>query len=115
MNEFYASVKGLTFKNVDDLFARKMEIREKYAELDYPTKQIYKWFFYYQLCLLRNPLKRLLWDFINGSEDLKILWELSKEYRNFCNKRNRIYPPKKEGKIEKSDEESEDVEFDNYV
>ena len=92
MSEFYDSVQGLMFKDVDDLYARKMEIREKYAILDYPTKQIYKWFFYYQLCLLRNPLKRLLWDFINGSNDLSIQLELPHEYRKFCEKRNRIYP-----------------------
>lgn len=92
MSEFYDSVQGLMFKDVDDLYARKMEIREKYAQLDYPTKQIYKWFFYYQLCLLRNPLKRLLWDFINGSKELAIQLELPQEYRKFCKKRNRIYP-----------------------
>ena len=96
MSEFYDSVQGLMFKDVDDLYARKMEIREKYASLDYPTKQIYKWFFYYQLCLLRNPLKRLLWDFINGSKELSTQLELPHEYRKFCEKRNRIYLLKKE-------------------
>lgn len=99
MSEFYDSVQGLMFKDVDDLYARKMEIREKYASLDYPTKQIYKWFFYYQLCLLRNPLKRLLWDFINGSKELSTQLELPHEYRKFCEKRNKIYPP---------------AQFDNY-
>lgn len=99
MSEFYDSVQGLMFKDVDDLYARKMEIREKYASLDYPTKQIYKWFFYYQLCLLRNPLKRLLWDFINGSKELSTQLELPNEYRKFCEKRNKIYP---------------DTQFDNY-
>lgn len=99
MSEFYDSVQGLMFKDVDDLYSRKMEIREKYALLDYPTKQIYKWFFYYQLCILRNPLKRLLWDFINGSKELSTQLELPHEYRKFCEKRNKIYPS---------------VQFDNY-
>ena len=92
MNEFYASVQGLMFKDVDDLFSKKVEIREKFANLDYPTKQIYKWFFYYQLCLLRNPLKRLLWEFISGSNELLIQLELTQEYKKFCEKRNKIYP-----------------------
>lgn len=92
MNEFYASVQELMFKDVDDLFSKKVEIREKFANLDYPTKQIYKWFFYYQLCLLRNPLKRLLWEFISGSNELLIQLELSQEYKKFCEKRNKIYP-----------------------
>lgn len=105
MNEFYNSVQGLMFKDVDDLFARKMEIREKYLVLDYPTKQIYKWFFYYQLCLLRNPLKRLLWDFINGSNDLQTIWDLSNEYKKFCNKRNKIYPKNEETILIKVDED----------
>jgi len=92
MNEFYASVQGLMFKDVDDLYSKKIEIREKYAILDYSTKQIYKWFFYYQLCLLRNPLKRLLWEFISGSNELLIQLELTQEYKKFCEKRNKIYP-----------------------
>ena len=91
MNEFYASVQGLMFKDVDDLYSKKIKIREKYAILDYPTKQIYKWFFYYQLCLLRNPLKRLLWEFISGSNELLIQLELTQEYKKFCEKRNKIY------------------------
>lgn len=99
MKEFYDSVEGLMFKDVDDLYSRKIEIREKYATLDYPTKQIYKWFFYYQLCLIRNPLKRVLWDFINGSNELSTQFELSLEYRKFCQRRSKMYSK---------------AEFDNY-
>ncbi len=92
MNEFYSSIQGLMFSNVDDLYAKKVEIREKYACLDYSTKQIYKWFFYYQLSLLKNPLKRLLWDFINGSNELSTELDLMQEYKKFCEKRKKIYP-----------------------
>lgn len=99
MSEFYEKVQGLIFRDVDELYSKKMEIREKYAQLDYSTKEIYKWFFYYQLCLLRNPLKRLLWDFINGSKDLSMQLELPNEYKKFCEKRNKMYS---------------DTEFDNY-
>lgn len=103
MNEFYNNVQGMIFKNVDDLYAKKMQIREKFATLDYPTKQIYKWFFYYELSLLKNPLKRLLWDFICGSKELSMQLELPKEYRKFCEKRKKIYP-----------ELEDDFKFDNY-
>lgn len=99
MSEFYSSVQGLMFNDVDDLYSKKMEIREKFAELDYPTKQIYKWFFYYQLCLLRNPLKRLLWDFVSGSKELKMQLELPKEYRKFCEKRKKMYPKNEEDDV----------------
>lgn len=92
MNEFYDKIQGLMFRDVDDLYSKKMQIREKYQLLDYSTKQIYKWYFYYQLCLLKNPLKRLLWDFINASNDLSIQLELSTEYKKFCERRKRIYP-----------------------
>lgn len=92
MNEFYESVQKIMFKDVDDLYVKKAHIREEYALLDYSTKQIYKWFFYYQLCLLRNPLKRLLWDYINGSNDISLELELFYEYKKFCEKRNKIYP-----------------------
>jgi hypothetical protein len=103
MNDFYNNVQGLTFKDVDDLYARKMQIREKFATLDYQTKEIYKWFFYYELCMLKNPLKRLLWDFICGSKELSMQLELPKEYRKFCEKRKRIYP-----------NFCDDFKFDNY-
>ncbi len=99
MNEFYDSVQELMFSDVDDLYKRKIEIREKYSKLDYPTKQIYKWYFFYQLCLLKNPLKRLMWDFINGMNDLSMQLELPHEYRKFCEKRKKMFS---------------NVEFDNF-
>ena len=113
MSEFYDSVQGLMFKDVDDLYARKMEIREKYASLDYPTKQIYKWFFYYQLCFLRNPLKRLLWDFVCGSKELKMQLNLPKEYKKFCQKRNRMYPNIEEDDVNKIT--PDDYEDDDWL
>jgi len=91
------------FKDIDDLYNKKLEIREKYALLDYPTKQIYKWFFYYQLCLLKNPLKRLLWEYISGINDISVFVNLTYEYKKFCEKRNKMYPPEEVG-----------IEFDNY-
>lgn len=108
MNEFYKSVQGLMFRDVDDLYARKMQIREKYATLDYSTKQIYKWFFYYQLCMLRNPLKRLLWDFVCGSKELKMQMNLPKEYKKFCEKRKKMYPKPEEDDIIEIAVETED-------
>lgn len=107
MEEFYDSVQGLMFRDVDDLYSNKMKIREKFATLDYPTKQIYKWFFYYQLCFLRNPLKRLLWDFVCGSKELKMQMDLPKEYKKFCEKRKIMYPTEE-------DNDFASIEFDNY-
>ena len=107
MEEIYQNIQELMFKDVDDLYLRKIQIREKFAQLDYPTKQIYKWFFYYQLCFLRNPLKRLLWDFICGSKELKMQLNLPKEYKKFCEKRKRMYPSIDEDDINQ-------ITIDNY-
>ena len=99
MEEFYERVKEAMFQDVDDLYIRRKDIRREYMLLDYPTKQIYKWFFYYQLCMLRNPLKRLFWDFLNEINDSITQEELKEEYKKFCVKRNKIYPS---------------TQFDNY-
>lgn len=92
MEEFYENVQNIMFKNVDDLYLRREKIRKEYLLLDYSTKQIYKWFFYYQLCMLRNPLKRLLWEYINEINAEAVQKELCEEYKKFCVKRHKIYP-----------------------
>ena len=49
--------------------------------------------------MLRNPLKRLFWDFLNEINDSITQEELKEEYKKFCVKRNKIYPS---------------TQFDNY-
>ena len=40
-----------------------------------------------------------MWEFINGSNELSVQWDLTLEYKKFCKKRNKIYPKIEEEKI----------------
>ena len=91
MTEFLEKIKDIRFTEVDEFYKRKDEIKEKYQELDNETKEIYKWYFYFQLCLLKNPLKEMLWTFLNMNCDIYFIAEMSNEYRLFCRKRNQMY------------------------
>ena len=91
MTEFLEKIKDIRFTEVDEFYKRKDEIKEKYQELDNETKEIYKWYFYFQLCLLKNPLKEMLWTFLNMNCDIYFIAEMSNEYRLFCRKRNKMY------------------------
>ena len=91
MTEFLEKIKDIRFTEVDEFYKRKDEIKERYQELDNETKEIYKWYFYFQLCLLKNPLKEMLWTFLNMNCDIYFIAEMSNEYRLFCRKRNKMY------------------------
>lgn len=91
MREFLEQIKDIRFTEVDEFYKRKDEIKEKYQELDNETKEIYKWYFYFQFCLLKNPLKEMFWTFLNMNCDIYFLENMSNEYRLFCRKRNKMY------------------------
>lgn len=88
IEEFMLRIKDMRFETVDELFIKKNKIRSKFETLDIDSKEIYKWYFFFQLCLLKNPLKALMWDYICGRDNLL---ELNHEYILFCNRRDRIY------------------------
>ena len=90
MTEFLEQIKDIRFIEVDEFYKRKEEIREKYQELDDGTKEIYKWYFYFQFCLLKNPLKEMFWTYLNMNCDIYFLADMSNEYRLFCRKRNKM-------------------------
>lgn len=91
MTEFLEQIKDIRFTEVDEFYKRKEEIREKYQELDDGIKEIYKWYFYFQFCLLKNPLKEMFWTYLNINCDIYFMADMSHEYRLFCKKRNKIY------------------------
>lgn len=80
-------IDELRFNTIDELFIKKTYVRDKYLELENDIQELYKWYFYYQLCILRNPLKDLMWDYING---FNVLEKLNEEYIEFCNKREKL-------------------------
>ena len=83
-------IKDIRFLSVDDFMKRKEEIREKVKSLDAETKEIYKWYFYHQLCWLGQrffKLKDLMWMYAVGDP---VDFDLALRYRIFCEKRSKI-------------------------
>jgi hypothetical protein len=83
-------INGIRFSCVDDFMKRKEKIREKAKLLDDDAREIYKWYFYHQLCLLSQKffeLKDLMWMYTIG-ENVEI--DLLHQYRIFCKKRSKI-------------------------
>lgn len=64
MKEILEKMKEARFTTTDELYSKKDEIREVVQKYDNDTLEIYKWYFFYQLCLLKNPLKELLWNYL---------------------------------------------------
>lgn len=88
MSEFMIKIKDMRFLNADDFYVKKAIIKEKYKKLDYDDKEMYKWYFFYQLCMLKNPLKTLFWNYLNSKNDNSK--KLNEEYIKFCEKRDKI-------------------------
>lgn len=79
----------IEFDTVEELYERKEEIREKYGKLSGDIKRIYKWYYFYQLCLLDYELKSLMWDYICGIGDVELPLRLS--YMNFKRKKEKYH------------------------
>lgn len=89
MRDFLEEIQDIRFVDPKDFFNRKNQIKEKYQELSKEKKEIYKWYFYFQLCLLKNPLKELFWSFLNQECDMFFMSNLVNEYYLYCNKRKK--------------------------
>lgn len=90
---FMEKIDGIRFGSIDEVYKRKEEIRKRYQRLDKESKEIYKWYYFYQLSLLkRMELKRLLWYYMNNSEEenKEIELELSNEYKKLKEDRKRM-------------------------
>lgn len=91
MKEFLIIIKDMKFIGVDDFFEKKDILRNNYNKLEEENKELYKWYFFYQLCILKNPLKRLMWEYINGEEHIKDnVSLLDLEYIRFCDDRSNM-------------------------
>lgn len=84
MKEILEAIAELEFIDTDECYQSKKILREKYALLTKDQKKIYKWYFFYQLCILKYPLKNALWCYIVGEDNLN---KVEEEYIKFCEKR----------------------------
>ena len=89
MEEFLELIEDIRFTTVDDFYKRKEYIKIRYFELNRSTREVYKWYFYFQFCLLKNPLKELLWNYINEEKNITLEKNLENSYNNFCKKRKK--------------------------
>lgn len=83
------SIRGIEFDSVEGLFDRKDEIKSKFQKMDKNTQRIYKWYFFYQLCLLDYELKSLLWDYLCGIEGCELPLRLA--YMDFKKKKEKYH------------------------
>lgn len=90
VKEFMNEIRDIRFKNVDEFMAKREFIRENTIKLNNDFKEMYKWYFYHQLCLLSQKFfefKDLMWMYTIGEP---VEFELTHQYRLFCDKRNKI-------------------------
>ena len=92
MKEIMENIGIISFVSVDEIYNMKDKAREIYADLSMDAKEVYKWYYYHQLCILstrKSKLKDYMWLYICGKPiDGN---KLEEEYEKFCNKRSKIY------------------------
>lgn len=92
MKEIMGKIGEISFISFDEIYEMRAKARKLYQKFDYDTKEIYKWYYYHQLCIMKSckkePLKDYLWLYISGREDMEEV--LTKEYDKFSKKRQNI-------------------------
>lgn len=92
--EVFSRLDDMSFISIDDLFIKKTQIRKKYEYLEYYEKEIYKWYYFYQLCMIRwrnkekKEIKQLFWEYINGKCNDR---EINEIYVEFCTYRDKSF------------------------
>lgn len=105
MEEILERIKKARFITTDEVYANREEIRKVVQLYDLDTLEVYKWYFFFQLCLLKNPLKSMLWDYLVKEHiTLDDELNLAKEYRNYKERCQKILKYQSKNK-----EESEEV------
>ena len=89
IDEFMIKIDNIRFLNIDECYQNRQYIKENFQKLNDNEKEMYKWYFFYQLCLLKNPLKSLMWDYLH-TDNYKVSIELNYEYAKFCERRNNL-------------------------
>lgn len=86
MKEIMWNIRDITFVNIDEVYENKEKFRSIVLSLDSDTLEVYKWYFYHQLCLLSQKqyeLKDLMWEYLVGKN---IGLELAHQYRLYKQK-----------------------------
>ena len=89
MKEIMEKIKKISFITIDEIYERKELAREMYGNFDFDTKEVYKWYFFHQLCLFNNKensIKNIMWDYICGKN---VKTKLEKTYKSLLIKRKK--------------------------
>lgn len=86
----------MRFLSIDDLFIKKKQVKYAYEKLDIYEKEVYKWYFFYQLCMVRwrnkekIGIKDAFWDYLNGKASGELINSLYVDFCNFKDKNSQI-------------------------
>lgn len=92
MNNDAQIFDDMRFLDLHDFFITKVSIKQKYDKLDFNQKEIYKWYFFYQLCLVKfrnkekKAIKDVFWDYLNDNASSELVNSI---YLDFCNYKDR--------------------------
>ena len=89
MKEIMEKIGLITFITIDEVYENRQKFRDIFLRLDQEAQEIYKWYFYHQLCLLSQKqyeLKDLMWLYLCG-ENVEL--DLHHEYRKYIEKKKR--------------------------
>lgn len=107
MKEIMENIGEMRFTSFQEAYDMRDLIKEKYAKLSLDAKEVYKWYYSYQLCFMTNKkmcLKDCLWSYIVGKDNIEK--KLTEEYNKFA----KIVQKRKE-KYEKKPIEQENRTF----
>jgi hypothetical protein len=84
--ELLKPLENMYFIDIKELYNNIEYIKSQYNQLSLEYKTIYKWYFFQQLCLIRefkiNPIKTIMWEYINECCDRSMV-DIS--YQEWCN------------------------------
>lgn len=91
MKEIMEKIGKISFVSFDEIYEMRDLARKAYSLFDQDTREVYKWYYYHQLCIMKcskkEPLKDYLWLYISGINNLT---KLKKEYDKFYKKNKKI-------------------------
>lgn len=85
MKEIMWNIRNIRFVSFDEVYDNRDEFRKEVLMLDSDSLEIYKWYYYHQLCLMTSKkayLKELLWEYLSSDHiSLELRCELARQYR----------------------------------
>ena len=94
MDVYMQKIDKMRFVSIDELFIKKKSVKEHFSRLTLDEREIYKWYFFYQLCMLkwrsqdRKYIKDAFWDYLHDNEKDS---EINRLYLEFCIYRDNQY------------------------